>query len=108
MYQRSCDFALGVPVNLASMSLLLMIIAKTCNMIPRQSKWSGGDVHIYLDHIEGLKEQLSREKYPLPQVHINKNLNTLEDILSLNVNDFELVNYQSNPKINFELFVGLK
>ncbi len=108
MYQRSCDFALGVPINLASMSLFLMIISKVCNMIPGVAKWFGADIHIYLDHIDGLKEQLNRIPYSLPELTITKNLHDLDDILKLKFEDFQLYNYNSHPKINFELFVGLK
>lgn len=107
MYQRSCDVALGVPTNLASMSLLLIIMAKVSNMIAGQATWIGGDTHIYVNHINGLKEQLLREPFKLPKININKELSSLEDILSLTIDDFELVDYQSHPKIKFELFVGL-
>jgi thymidylate synthase len=108
MYQRSCDTFLGVPFNIASMSLLLMIIAKICNMIPKQSKWSGGDVHLYLDHIPVAKEQISRTPKKLPQMIIKKDLNTLEDILALTINDFELQNYESDDKLFGELHTGYK
>jgi len=107
MYQRSCDVALGVPYNLASMSLLLMLMAKACNMIPSVAIWIGGCTHIYLNHIENIKNQTKRKAFELPKMKINKNLNTLEDITNLTIDDFELVNYQSHSKINFELFVGL-
>ena len=106
MYQRSVDSALGLSFNLASMSLLLMIIAKTCNMIPSIANWIGGDTHIYVNHIDGIKEQLKREPYKLPELKINKILNSLDDILALNINDFELINYQCHPTIKFELFTG--
>ena len=108
MYQRSCDSACGIPFNLASMSTLLIIIAKTCNMIPRYSKWIGGDIHLYLDHIELAKEQLKREPFELPKLFIKKELHNLDDILSLTIEDFELVGYKSHPAIKYELFVGLK
>jgi thymidylate synthase len=107
MYQRSADFALGVPLNLASMSLLLMLFAKTCNMKPGVATWIGGDVHLYENHIDTIKEQIKREPLPLPTINIKKDITTLDDILNLNIDDFELINYQSHPKINFELFVGL-
>jgi thymidylate synthase len=107
MYQRSCDFALGIPYNLASMSLLLMIMSKVNNMLPGVATWIGGDTHIYINHIDGLKEQLKREPYELPQMIIKKELSTLEDILSLSIDDFELVNYQSHSTIKYELSVGL-
>jgi thymidylate synthase len=108
MYQRSVDVMLGCPFNLASMSLLLMIFAKVSNMIPGIATWIGGDTHLYLDHIELAKEQITRKPYELPELKINKELNNLEDILALTIDDFELLNYQSHPKIEAELFTGLK
>jgi thymidylate synthase len=106
MYQRSCDTFLGVPFNIASMSLLLMIVAKTCNMIPKQSKWSGGDVHLYLDHIPVAKEQIGRTPKKLPQMIIKKELKTLDNILALTIDDFELINYESDDKLFGELHTG--
>lgn len=107
MYQRSADVALGVPFNLASMSILLEIFAKICNMIPGIATWIGGDTHIYLPHIENLKEQLKRTPYKLAQIKILKDIKTLEDITSLTIDDFVLDNYKSHSKINFKLFSGL-
>jgi len=109
MYQRSCDTFLGVPFNIASMSLLLMIFAKASNMIPGISNWIGGDTHLYVDHILAVKEQLSRKPYLLkPIMHINKELNSLEDICSLTIDDFELEEYHALDPIKAELFTGLK
>jgi len=108
MYQRSVDSACGLPFNIASMSLLLMIIANVSNMVAGVAKWNGGDTHIYVNHIDEVKNQLKRKPYHLPTMKINKNLKTLDDILDLKFEDFELLNYESHPKINYELFVGLK
>lgn len=108
MYQRSCDTFLGVPFNLASMSLLLKIFAKTCNMLEGEATWIGGDTHLYVDHIPMVKEQLKRKPYQLPLLEINKPLNILEDILSLTIDNFELRAYQSHDSIKAELFTGLK
>jgi len=108
MYQRSVDSALGLGFNLASMSLLLMLFAKVSNMIAGVATWIGGDTHIYVNHIDGIKKQLEREPYQLPQMIIDKKINSLDDILALTINDFELVDYVSHPKIDFELFTGLK
>jgi len=107
MYQRSCDTFLGVPFNLASMSLLLMIISKTVNMIPGEVTWIGGDTHLYLDHIPQVKEQLKREPKELPELLINKKLNSLEDILNLEYKDFKLTNYESYPVLKAKLFTGV-
>lgn len=108
MYQRSVDTFLGASFNLASMSLLLMIFAKVNNMIAGKATWIGGDTHIYIPHIPMVQEQLEREPFPLPEMKINKELNSLEDILTLNINDFELINYKCHETIKAELFVGLK
>lgn len=108
MYQRSCDTFLGVPFNIASMSILLMIFAKVSNMIPGIANWLGGDIHLYIDHIPQSKEQLSREPYSLPKLIIAKELNSLEDILNLTVDDFKLLAYVSHPTLKAELFTGNK
>jgi thymidylate synthase len=108
MYQRSCDTFLGVPFNLASMSLLLKIFARTCNMEEGVATWFGGDTHLYIDHIELAKEQIKREPYELPKLFIKKELHRLDDILALTIEDFELVGYKSHPAIKAELFTGLK
>jgi thymidylate synthase len=107
MYQRSVDSGLGLAYNLASMSLFLMIMGKTCNMIPGVAKWIGGDTHIYVNHVDALKEQLKREPYPLPKMKINKELNSIKDIENLHIDDFELIDYISHPAIIMELSVGL-
>jgi thymidylate synthase len=108
MYQRSCDTFLGVPFNIASMSLLLMIVAKTCNMTPRIATWIGGDTHIYVDHVDVVKEQLTREPLELPRMEIRKSLTCLEDIEALQIEDFDIVGYKSHPKLRGELFTGMK
>jgi len=108
MYQRSVDTPLGCPYNLASMSLLLMIIAKTSNMIAGVANWIGGDTHVYVNQLDGIKEQLKRKPYSLPELKINSELNSLDDILNLTINDFEIIKYKSHPKIEYILSVGLK
>jgi len=108
MYQRSCDSFLGIPFNIASMSLLLMIIAKVSNMIPGVSTWIGGDTHIYVDHLDAVKKQLSREPLTLPELKITKELNNLEDILALTIDDFQLDLYTHHDAIKAKLFTGLK
>jgi len=108
MYQRSCDTLLGVPFNIASMSILLTLFAKASNMIPGISNWIGGDTHLYVNHIPMVEEQLSREPMPLPQLEINKQIDSLDDILNLTIDDFKLVNYESHDKIKAELFTGVK
>jgi thymidylate synthase len=108
MYQRSCDTFLGVPFNLASMTLLLMIMAKAVGMVAGDAFWIGGDTHIYVDHVDVVKEQITREPMKLPKMKINRELNSLEDILALTIDDFELIDYESHDKLKAELFTGLK
>ena len=108
MYQRSCDTFLGVPFNLASMCLLLMIMAKASNMVAGEAFWIGGDTHLYIDHLDVVREQISREPMKLPKMVINKELNSLLDILKLSIDDFELQDYESHDKLTAELFTGLK
>ena len=107
MYQRSCDTFLGVPFNIASMAIFNMIIAKTCNMVPGKINWIGGDTHIYVTHFEQVMEQITRKPTSLPQLIINKELHTIEDIESLTLENFELKNYISQEKIFGELSTGL-
>jgi thymidylate synthase len=108
MYQRSCDTFLGVPFNLASMSLLLLIIAKANNMVAGDAFWIGGDVHLYVDHLDVVREQISREPLELPKMKIMRELDSLEDILALTIDDFKLLGYESHGKLTAELFTGLK
>jgi len=99
--QRSCDFPLGVPVNIASYGLLLLILAKEVNMVPEELIGSFGDSHIYLNQIEGAKEQIQREGYKLPTVYItDMNVN---DVAEYTINDISLVNYKYDPKIDYPL-----
>lgn len=77
-------------------------------MIPGVATWIGGDTHIYTPHIETVKEQIQREPYNLPKIKILKDIKTLEDIEKLTVEDFELSDYKSHGKLDYELFVGLK
>jgi len=109
MYQRSCDTFLGVPFNVASMSILLMLFAKASKMEYGVATWIGGDTHLYVNHMDAVNEQLSREPLALPTMKINKELNGLDDILTLTIEDFELVGYDNpHPAIKAELFTGLK
>lgn len=99
--QRSCDLPLGIPMNIASYSLLLMMVAKQVNMIPEEVIGNLGDCHIYLNQIEGIKEQLSRTPYELPTVKISDR--QVNDISEYTIEDFTLENYQSHPKIKMPL-----
>ncbi|MBT3605098.1 MAG: thymidylate synthase [Candidatus Latescibacteria bacterium] len=97
MYQRSCDMFLGVPLNVASYSVLLHMVAKITGLIPHEFIHALGDSHIYLNHVDAVKEQLSREPYPLPQLHIKDRGQTAID--DFEMDDFELTNYQHHPTI---------
>jgi thymidylate synthase len=99
--QRSVDTGLGLSFNIASYSLLLMMIAKQVNMIPDEVIGNLGDVHLYLNHIEPIKEQLTREPYPLPTVKISDRV--VNDISEYTLDDIILENYQSHPTIKMPL-----
>jgi thymidylate synthase len=100
LYQRSADIALGVPFNIASYALLLMLIAKETGLAPGVLIHTLGDAHIYLNHVEGLKLQLEREPKPLPQVHIAD-----KPLAELRYEDIQLLDYQHHPFIKFEVSV---
>jgi len=100
LYQRSADMALGVPFNVASYALLNMMMAQECGLEPGYFVHTFGDAHIYLNHIEGVKEQLTRACFPMPQVKIaNKPMDELQ------FEDIELIGYQHHPFIRFKVAV---
>lgn len=103
MYQRSCDMFLGVPLNIASYSVLLYMVAKITDLVPHEFIHVLGDAHIYLNHLDAVKEQLSREPYPLPKLRIKDRGQTEIDHFELD--DFELVNYQHHDTIRAEMAV---
>lgn len=100
MYQRSCDLALGVPYNIASYATLLMMVAQECRLTPGVFTHTFGDTHIYLNHIDGLKEQLRRKPHPLPTLRIAP-----KPFDELQAEDFVLENYQCHPFIKFPVAV---
>lgn len=106
MYQRSCDTILGVPYNVASYSTLLIIVAEMCGMLAGEFIWTGGDVHVYLNHEEAIAEQLTREPRPLPTLTLDGRVKTLTDPAELELSDFELTGYDPYPPIKAELNVG--
>ena len=96
LYQRSADVFLGVPFNIASYALLTLMIAQIVDMEPGEFVWTGGDTHLYSNHMEQVNLQLSRTPFPLPQMKINPDV---KDIFHFKYEDFELLNYQSHPGI---------
>ena len=97
---RSTDVGLGLSFNLASYGLLLMMIAKQVNMIPDELIYNGGDVHLYKNHIEPIKEQLNRTPYELPTVEL---LGNVDDIAHYELGDIVLKSYKSHPTIKMPL-----
>ena len=96
VYQRSADAGLGVPYNLASYALLTHLAAQQCDLEVGDLIWTGGDCHIYLNHLEQIKLQLMREPYPLPRLIIQRRPTTL---FEYRLEDFEFVGYQAHPPI---------
>jgi thymidylate synthase len=102
LYQRSVDTALGKPFNIASYALLTAMIAQTVNMVPGMFTHSMGDTHIYVNHIDGLKLQLTREPKKLPRVWLNPEVKSLFDF---KYDDIKLLDYDFHPTIKFDVAV---
>lgn len=102
MHQRSCDMFLGVPFNIASYSLLLAMVAQVTNLVPHEFVHSLGDAHIYHDHLDAVKEQLSREPLALCSLKLNPSVKNINDF---KMEDIELENYQSHPPIKAKMSV---
>jgi thymidylate synthase len=102
LYQRSCDTFLGLPFNIASYALLVHMFAQQCDLLPGEFVWTGGDTHLYTNHLEQAKLQLTREPYPLPTLNIRRKPTSIFDY---QFEDFEIVNYQSYPGIKAPIAV---
>jgi len=100
LYQRSADLALGVPFNIASYALLLSMVAQECELRPRHFIHTLGDAHIYANHVEGVKEQLAREPFPLPRLVLAK-----RPVLEMRFEDIALEGYRHHPFIKFPVAV---
>jgi thymidylate synthase len=96
LYQRSCDIFLGVPFNIASYALLTHMLAQQADLSVGDFVWTGGDCHLYLNHLQQADEQLSREPLPLPRLAIKRRPNSIFDY---KFDDFEILNYESHPHI---------
>jgi thymidylate synthase len=96
LYQRSADIFLGVPFNIASYALLTHMVAEQCNLQPGEFIWTGGDCHLYSNHLEQVKLQLSRTPYPLPSLKIHRKPDSIFDY---QFEDFEIAGYESHPHI---------
>jgi thymidylate synthase len=102
LYQRSADTFLGVPFNIASYALLTMMVAQVCDLQPGDFVHTLGDAHLYSNHLEQAKLQLTRDFRPLPQMKMNPNVN---DLFEFKFEDFELINYDPHPHIKAEVAV---
>lgn len=102
LYQRSADYFLGVPFNIASYALLTCMFAQQCDLVPGEFVWTGGDVHLYTNHMDQARTQLSRVPYPMPTLHFKRKPTSIFDY---EFEDFEILNYQSHPGIKAPIAV---
>jgi thymidylate synthase len=102
LYQRSADVFLGVPFNIASYALLTHMVAQQCDLQAGDFIWTGGDTHLYVNHIEQARTQLARECFPLPQLIIKRRPDSIFDY---RFEDFEFAGYQSHPAIKAPIAV---
>jgi thymidylate synthase len=102
LYQRSADIFLGVPFNIASYALLTMMVAQVCDLEPGDFVWTGGDCHLYLNHLDQAREQLKRDPRPLPIMKIDP---TVRDIFGFRYEHFSLHGYDPHPHIKADVAV---
>jgi thymidylate synthase len=102
LYQRSADVFLGVPFNIASYALLTMMVAHVCKLKPGEFIHTFGDAHLYLNHLDQARLQLTRKPYPLPQMKFVREINSIFDF---EYSDFELTNYQAHPHIKAKVSI---
>ena len=102
LYQRSADIFLGVPFNIASYALLVLMMAKVTGLKPGEFVHTLGDAHLYLNHLDQVDEQLKRKPFPLPKMSITKDI---KNILDIEYEDFSLEDYKSHPHISAPIAV---
>lgn len=102
LYQRSADVFLGVPFNIASYALLVMMIAQVCDLVPGEFIHTTGDTHLYLNHLDQAKLQLSRDLKPLPKMILNQ---SVKDLFAFKYEDFQLTGYDPHPPIKAEVAI---
>ena len=102
LYQRSADVFLGIPFNIASYALLTLMVAQVCNLKPGTFVHTLGDAHLYTNHLDQAKLQLSRELKPLPTMHLNPDV---KDLFSFSYEDFNLTGYEPHPRIRAEVAI---
>ena len=102
LYQRSADYFLGVPFNIASYALLTYMFAQQSDLMPGEFVWTGGDVHLYINHLEQARLQLSREPFAQPQLIMKRKPASIFDYT---FDDFEIANYQAHPSIKAPIAV---
>jgi len=104
-YQRSVDSGCGLPFNILSYAILAKILAKVSNLEPGELIFVGGDTHIYKNHVPQIMEQMFREPYPFPELYIDKQIQSIEDIEKLTYEDFRIENYRYHAQIKMEMAI---